>query len=87
MAYIRGAALSTGSISETPLRFLSSLLDWIYSNNNTNMDQKTYDALYNVIEYVKGNASEDMGAPEGESTLDYVRTVEGWMQEVEKEVE
>ena len=43
------------------------------------MPSEVYDALYSVLEYVKETTNEDLGAPEGESTLDYVRTVEEWM--------
>lgn len=43
-----------------------------------------YDALYNVVEYLKQTNDEDMGAPEGGSTLDYVRTIEGWMRGLER---
>lgn len=47
------------------------------------MPQEVYEALYNVLEYVKETTEEDMGAPPGESTLDYVRGVEKWMLELE----
>ena len=46
------------------------------------MPRDVYDALYNVIEYVKETTPEDMGAPPGESTRDYVRVVETWMDGV-----
>lgn len=46
----------------------------------TNMPREVNDALYNVVEYLKQTNDEDMSAPEGESILDYVRTIEGWMK-------
>lgn len=43
-----------------------------------------HDAIYNVVEYLKETNDEDMGAPEGEGILDYVRTIEELMRGLER---